>query len=131
MYAQNNIFKKRILKLTFWKIYILVQISFFCELIFRHRPTMVADIFTQPTHPRYLDLVKDLYREPADGWVVGNLFNFVMTLPSTVVTPQAPVKKKEEVCIHYCFKKSGYPRNVRSTQEEENPKCYCSWWWLK
>ena len=57
---------------------------------------MVADIFTQPTHPRYLDLVKDLYREPVDGWVVGNLFSFVMTLPPTVVTPQAPVKKKKK-----------------------------------
>ena len=29
----------------------------------------------------YLDLVKDLYTEPAEVRVVGNLLNFAMTLP--------------------------------------------------
>ena len=32
--------------------------------------------------------------EPTEGRAVGNLFNFVMTLPPTVVTPQAPIKRK-------------------------------------
>ena len=36
---------------------------------------------------RYLDLVKDLYTEPTEDRVVENLFNFVMTLLPTVVTP--------------------------------------------
>ena len=72
----------------------------------------------------YLDLVRDLYTEPIEDREVGNLFNFVMTLPPAVVTPQAPVKDK--VYIHYCFKKSGYPRNVRSTKEEENTRSYRS-----
>ena len=29
LYAQNNIFKKRISNMKFWIIYILVQVSFF------------------------------------------------------------------------------------------------------
>ena len=41
----------------------------------------------------YLDLVKDLYKEPTEDRLVGNLFDFVMTLPSTVATPQALVKR--------------------------------------
>ena len=43
----------------------------------------------------YLDLVKDLYTEPAEDRVVGNLFNFVITLPPMVNTP-APVKRKKK-----------------------------------
>ena len=50
--------------MRFWIIYTLIQISFFggtalgcfslCFfLIFRHRPTMVADIFTQPLPPTH------------------------------------------------------------------------------
>ena len=63
----------------------------------------------------YLDLVKDLYTEPTEDRVVGNLFDFVMTLPPTVVTPPAPVKRKikcafttvsriSEKCSHYSRK---------------------------
>ena len=44
----------------------------------------------------YLDLVKDLYTEPTEDRVFGNLFDFVMTLSSTVVTSQAPVKRKTD-----------------------------------
>ena len=44
---------------------------------------------------RYLDLIKDLYTEPSEDIAVGNLFNFVMTLPPTV-TPQAPGKRKKK-----------------------------------
>ena len=43
----------------------------------------------------YLDLVKDLYTEPAEDRVVGNLFNFVMTLPPMVNTPE-PIKRKKK-----------------------------------
>ena len=43
----------------------------------------------------YLDLVKDLYTEPGEDRVVGDLFNFVMTLPPMVNTP-APVKRKKK-----------------------------------
>ena len=57
LYAQNNIFKKRIPNMTFWIIYILVQIlgtalGRFSQFIFsfRRRPTMVADIFSQSPH---------------------------------------------------------------------------------
>ena len=46
---------------------------------------------------RYLDLVKDLYPEPTEDRVVGKLFNFVMTLPPTLVTPQSPVKKRQNL----------------------------------
>ena len=41
-----------------------------------------------------VDLVQNLYTAPTEERVVGNLFNFVMTLPPAVVTPQAPVKRK-------------------------------------
>ena len=69
---------------------------------------------------RYIDLVKDLYTEPTEDIVVGNLFNFVMTLPPTVVI--APSKRKEKVYIHkhYCFKQLRHPRNARSSKEEKN-----------
>ena len=58
LYAQNNIFKKRIPNMTFWIIYILVQISIFGTALgrfrqffyFCRRPTMAADIFSQPFH---------------------------------------------------------------------------------
>ena len=43
---------------------------------------------------RYSDLVKDLYTEPTEDRVVGKLFNFAMTLPPTLVTPQSLVKRK-------------------------------------
>ena len=60
LYARKNVFKKRILNVRFWIIFILVRISFFWRLlwdvlasvflkIFHPRPTMVADIFTQST----------------------------------------------------------------------------------
>ena len=60
LYAQNNILKKRILNMTFWIIYILVQISilgtalgYFSQFFFNfcRRPTIVADIFSQPISP--------------------------------------------------------------------------------
>ena len=73
LYAQNNIFKKRIPNMTFWIIYILVQISFlgtalgrlsqcFFFLIFRRWPTMVTDIFTQPPPPTIKKLPTALHR---------------------------------------------------------------------
>ena len=43
---------------------------------------------------RYLYLVKDLYTEPREERVVGNLFNFVMMLPPIVFTREAPVKRE-------------------------------------
>ena len=58
LYAQNNIFKKRVPNMRFWIIYILIQISFlgtalgrFIQcffLIFHRRSIIVADIFAQP-----------------------------------------------------------------------------------
>ena len=59
LYAQNNMFKKRIPNMIFWVIYILAQISILGTALgrfsqfffnFRRRPTMVADIFSQPLH---------------------------------------------------------------------------------
>ena len=67
LYAQNNIFKKRIPNMRFWITYNLVQISAFEGLlkgvsalfffsIFHRRPIVVANIFSQlappqPPHP--------------------------------------------------------------------------------
>ena len=62
LYAQNNIFKKRIPNMTFWIIYILVQVpllgtslgrfSHCFFLIFHLRPTMMGDTFTQPHYKK-------------------------------------------------------------------------------
>ena len=49
---------------------------------------------------RYLDLVNDLYTEPAEDRVVGNLFNFVMTLPPMVNTPASVKRKKKAAAIN-------------------------------
>ena len=48
-----------------------------CELVINSQATMLQSRLTA----RYLDLVNDLYTEPAEDRVVGNLFNFAMTLP--------------------------------------------------
>ena len=61
-----------------------------CEVI-NSRATMLQSRLTV----RYLDLVKDLYTEPAEDRLVGTLLNFVMTLPPMVNTP-APVKRKKK-----------------------------------
>ena len=58
-----------------------------CEVVINSRATMLQSGLTA----RHLDLVKDLYTEPT----VGNLFNFVMTLPPMVNTPP-PVKRKKK-----------------------------------
>ena len=48
-----------------------------CEVVINSRATMLQLRLTA----RYLDLVNDLYTEPAEDRVVGNLLNFAMTLP--------------------------------------------------
>ena len=63
-----------------------------CQVVIETRATILQAKLTL----RYLDLVKDLYTEPPEDIAVGNLFNFVMTLPPTVVTPQAPGKRKKK-----------------------------------
>ena len=63
-----------------------------CQAVIETRAT----IFQAKLTSRYLDLVKDLYTEPTEDIAVGNLFNFVMTLPPTVVAPQAPGKRKKK-----------------------------------
>ena len=62
-----------------------------CQAVIETRATILQAKLTS----RYLDLVKDLYTEPTEDIAVGNLFNFVMTLPHTVITPQAPSKRKK------------------------------------
>ena len=53
-----------------------------CQVVIKTRASMLQARLARC----YLDLVKDLYTEPTEDRVVGNLFNFVMTLPPTVVT---------------------------------------------
>ena len=59
-----------------------------------HSPSKWTSYVYHPLTRSHLNLVKDLYTEPTEDRVAGNLFNFVMALPPTVVTPQAPVKRK-------------------------------------
>ena len=63
-----------------------------CQIVVETRATILQARLTS----RYLDLVKDLYTEPTEDIAVGNIFNFVMTLPHSVVTPQAPSKRKKK-----------------------------------
>ena len=84
-----------------WDIYYVLQVAFRalssfhlvleCEVAINSRETMLQSRLTA----RYLDLVKDLYREPAEDRVVGNLFNFVVTL-SPMVNTSAPIKRKKK-----------------------------------
>ena len=67
-----------------------VGLEIACQVVIKTRATMLQARLAR----HYLDLVKDLYAEPTEDRVVGNLFNFVLTLRSTVVTPQGPVKRK-------------------------------------
>ena len=65
-----------------------------CEVVITSRATVLQSKLTA----RYMKLVTDLYIEPAEDRAVGNLFNFVMTLPPTVNTPtvSAPnIRKKK------------------------------------
>ena len=72
-----------------------------CQIVIETRATMLQARLTR----RCLDLVKDLYTEPTENRVVGNLFNLVMTLPPTVLSnTTSPSQKKDKVCIHCCFK---------------------------
>ena len=66
-----------------------------CEVEIDSRATLLQSKLTA----RYLDLVKDLYIEPTEDSVVGNLFNFVMTLPP-VINTRVPVKRKKAAAIN-------------------------------
>ena len=61
-----------------------------CEVVIDSRATMLQSKLTA----RYLDLVKDIYTEPTEDRAVGNLFNFIMTLPP-VINTRVPVKRKK------------------------------------
>ena len=63
-----------------------------CEVVINSRATMLQSRLTA----RYLDLVKDLYTEPAEDRVVGwKPIQFCHELPPMVSTP-APVKRKKK-----------------------------------
>ena len=81
-----------------------------CQALIETRATKLRARLTGP----YLDLVKDLYMEPTEA---------IAAYSSHTASPS---QKKDKVCIHYCFKESGYLKNVRSAQEEKNTKCYCT-----
>ena len=105
LYARNNIFQQRITNLRFWIIYILVQFSFFRELlwgvlasvffffflIFRGRSTMVTDISTQSPHnikklptALVIEIIQNqycwLHSQPQIFWDISWLMNLVFLL---------------------------------------------------
>ena len=61
-----------------------------CQVVIKTQATLLQARLARC----YLDHAKDLYMESTEDRVVGNLFNFVMTLSPTVVTTQAPVNTK-------------------------------------
>ena len=63
-----------------------------CEVVLISRATMLQSRLTA----RYMELVTDLYFEPAEYRAVGNLFNFVMTLPPVMNTPPVSVENRKK-----------------------------------
>ena len=63
-----------------------------CEVVLISRATMLISRLTA----RYMELATDLYIEPAEDRAVGNLFNFVMTLPPVVNTPAASAQNRKK-----------------------------------
>ena len=63
-----------------------------CEVVLISRATMLQSRLTAC----YMELVTDLYIEPAEDRAVGNLFNFVMTLPPVVNTPPVSAQNRKK-----------------------------------
>ena len=64
-----------------------------CEVVINSRATVVQSRLTA----RYLELIQNLYTEPVEERVMGELvFNFVMTLPPMVNMPVLPTLKKRK-----------------------------------
>jgi hypothetical protein len=64
-----------------------------CEVVFTSRATILQSKLAT----RYLDLVKNLYLEPVQDTVVGDIFNFVMTLPPAVNILATKNNKRKKV----------------------------------
>ena len=64
-----------------------------CDLVINSRATVLQSRLTA----RYLELIQNLYTEPVEERVMGELvFNFVMTLPPMVNMPVLPTMKKRK-----------------------------------
>ena len=64
-----------------------------CEVVINSRATVLQSRLTA----RYLELIQNLYTEPVEERVMGELvFNFVMTLPPMVNIPVFPTLKKRK-----------------------------------
>ena len=63
-----------------------------CEVVLISRATMLQSRLTA----RYMELVTYLYIEPAEDRAIGNLFNFVMTLPPVVNTPAVSAQNRKK-----------------------------------
>ena len=64
-----------------------------CEVVINSRATVLQSRLTA----RYLELIQNLYTEPVEERVMGELvFNFVMTLPPMVNMPVLPTLKKRK-----------------------------------
>ena len=62
-----------------------------CEVVINSRATVLQSRLTA----RYLELIQNLYNEPVEERVMGELvLNFVMTLPPMVNMPTLPILKK-------------------------------------
>ena len=64
-----------------------------CEVVINSEATVLQSRLTG----RYLELIQNLYTEPVEERVIGDLvFTFVMTLPSMVNMPVLPALKKRQ-----------------------------------
>ena len=70
-----------------------VGIEIKCEVVINSRATVLQSRLAA----RYLKLIQNLYTEPVEERVMGELvFNFVMTLPPMVNMPVLPTLKKRK-----------------------------------
>ena len=64
-----------------------------CEMVINSRTTVLQSKLTA----RYLELIQNLYTEPVEETLMGELgFNFFMTLPPMVNMPVLPTLKKRK-----------------------------------
>ena len=87
-----------------------------CEVVLISRATMLQSRLTA----RYMELVTDLYIEPAEDRAIGNLFNFVMALPPVVNTPPVSAQNKKRRKLRQVLEEIKILEKCLAWQKERN-----------
>ena len=94
-----------------------------CEVVLISRATMLQSRLTA----RYMGLVTDLYTEPAEDRAVGNLFNFVMTLPPVANTPPVSVQNRKKRKLRQVLEEIKILEKCLAWQKERNRQKLLQW----